>query len=298
MDVSGRFLAFTLHGAGWVLWMLIALSVMSMAVMLERLWYFRAHRVCRRKLAAEIRTLLRECDARGEAGAPGLIEMAAPSEMTAAIEGVKTRERLRLERRLPFLATLGSNGPFVGLFGTVLGIIKAFHDLGGHARDGRRGRLDRDGGDLGGAGGHGDRPLGRHPRRRRLQLLQPPGPRADGGGRLDGAPGGGGCPGRVGAHRRTAVAAERLMAAGGPDRDDGCGGMFAAINVTPMVDVTLVLLVIFMVAAPLHRRQPIDQGGAAQGDERRRDQAVHVGPHARAGVRRWLQALPRRQADR
>jgi biopolymer transport protein TolR len=41
------------------------------------------------------------------------------------------------------------------------------------------------------------------------------------------------------------------MAAGGPDRDDGCGGMFAAINVTPMVDVTLVLLVIFMVAAPL-----------------------------------------------
>ena len=49
--------------------------------------------------------------------------------MTAAIEGVKTRERLRLERRLPFLATLGSNGPFVGLFGTVLGIIKAFHDL-------------------------------------------------------------------------------------------------------------------------------------------------------------------------
>src|SRR3954468_9885460 len=129
MDVSGRFLAFTLHGAGWELWTLIALSVMSMAVMLERLWYFRAHRVCRRQLATEIRTLLRECDAPGEAGAPGLIEMAAPSEMTAAIEGVKTRQRLRLERRLPFLATLGSNGPFVGLFGTVLGIIKAFHDL-------------------------------------------------------------------------------------------------------------------------------------------------------------------------
>ena len=40
------------------------------------------------------------------------------------------------------------------------------------------------------------------------------------------------------------------MAAGGPNHDDG-GGMFAAINVTPMVDVTLVLLVIFMVAAPL-----------------------------------------------
>ena len=123
MDVSGRFLAFTLHGAGWVLWMLIALSITSMAVMIERLWYFRAHRLGRSDLAAEIRTLLRQGDDRGVAGTAG------PIEMTAAIEGAKTRERLRLERRLPFLATLGSNGPFVGLFGTVLGIIKAFHDL-------------------------------------------------------------------------------------------------------------------------------------------------------------------------
>jgi biopolymer transport protein ExbB len=129
MDVSARFLAFTLHGAGWVLWMLIALSVMSMAVMLERLWYFRAHRPRRSDLAAEIRTLLRQGADRGEAGAPGLTGMTGPIEMSAAIEGAKTRERLRLERRLPFLATLGSNGPFVGLFGTVLGIIKAFHDL-------------------------------------------------------------------------------------------------------------------------------------------------------------------------
>ena len=50
-------------------------------------------------------------------------------ELTAAVEGAKARERLRLERNLAFLATLGSNGPFIGLFGTVLGIIKAFHDL-------------------------------------------------------------------------------------------------------------------------------------------------------------------------
>ena len=123
MDVSGRFLAFTLHGAGWVLWLLIALSVTSMAVMLERLWYFRTHRLGRSDLAAEILTLLRQSDDRQEAGAAPL------PEMTAAIEGAKIRERLRLERRLSFLATLGSNGPFVGLFGTVLGIIKAFHDL-------------------------------------------------------------------------------------------------------------------------------------------------------------------------
>ena len=123
MDVSGRFLAFTLHGAGWVLWLLVALSVVSMAIMLERLWFFRTHRVCRRGLATDIRRLLLEGDDR--AGA----ERLAPAEIAAAIEGAKARERLRLERNLPFLATLGSNAPFIGLFGTVLGIIKAFHDL-------------------------------------------------------------------------------------------------------------------------------------------------------------------------
>jgi biopolymer transport protein ExbD len=39
------------------------------------------------------------------------------------------------------------------------------------------------------------------------------------------------------------------MAAAGPGGDDGA--LFASINVTPLVDITLVLLIIFMVAAPL-----------------------------------------------
>ncbi|MBK3332065.1 MotA/TolQ/ExbB proton channel family protein [Persephonella atlantica] len=38
--------------------------------------------------------------------------------------------KLSLEKRLGILATFGNNAPFIGLFGTVLGIIKAFHDLG------------------------------------------------------------------------------------------------------------------------------------------------------------------------
>ena len=37
--------------------------------------------------------------------------------------------RLRLERRLSFLGTLGNNAPFVGLLGTVIGIVQAFHQL-------------------------------------------------------------------------------------------------------------------------------------------------------------------------
>ena len=38
-------------------------------------------------------------------------------------------DRVHYERGLAFLGTLGSNAPFVGLFGTVLGIVRAFHDL-------------------------------------------------------------------------------------------------------------------------------------------------------------------------
>ena len=41
----------------------------------------------------------------------------------------KSRLRIDLERNLGVLGTLGNNAPFIGLFGTVLGIIKAFADL-------------------------------------------------------------------------------------------------------------------------------------------------------------------------
>ena len=46
-------------------------------------------------------------------------------------------EREELDRRIAFLGTLGNNAPFIGLFGTVIGIIQAFEELGhsaaGHA---------------------------------------------------------------------------------------------------------------------------------------------------------------------
>jgi biopolymer transport protein TolQ len=43
---------------------------------------------------------------------------------------VRTEEALRLERGLSFLATIGSSAPFIGLFGTVVGIMNSFHQIG------------------------------------------------------------------------------------------------------------------------------------------------------------------------
>ncbi len=127
MDISARLLGFTLHGSAWVLWLLIALSVISLAVMLERFWFLAVHETDPHALEKDMRKLLR-----GRGTSP------SAETLAGAMAGAKARERLRLERNLAFLGTLGSNAPFIGLFGTVLGIIKAFQDLAGNA-GGRRG---------------------------------------------------------------------------------------------------------------------------------------------------------------
>jgi biopolymer transport protein ExbB len=48
----------------------------------------------------------------------------------AVAEGNRAGEKLRLEKNLGFLGTVGSNAPFIGLFGTVLEILRVFHLLG------------------------------------------------------------------------------------------------------------------------------------------------------------------------
>jgi biopolymer transport protein ExbB/TolQ len=52
-----------------------------------------------------------------------------PDSVEDLLQGAARKERARYERRLNFLATVASNAPFIGLFGTVLGIIRAFKDL-------------------------------------------------------------------------------------------------------------------------------------------------------------------------
>lgn len=52
------------------------------------------------------------------------------SKIDRAVRSRLTEEKLRLEKGLSVLATLGANAPFIGLFGTVLGIIRSFAALG------------------------------------------------------------------------------------------------------------------------------------------------------------------------
>jgi biopolymer transport protein ExbB len=136
-------------GSHWVLYLLLALSLAAVAVMLERLWFFAQERPPKAALADALR-VLRKTGAAGAldrlSGAPSMQAavaracLAHAADGPAAVEELKAaaieQQRARYERRLAFLGTLGNNAPFVGLFGTVLGIIRAFHDLAGNTMQG------------------------------------------------------------------------------------------------------------------------------------------------------------------
>ena len=118
-------------GAEWVLWLLGVLSVASIAVIVERWVFFRGRRLDADRLSLEVDALIGRGDLRGRAliEARGRSREALEDVYRAGVEA----ERLRYERSIGFLATLGSNAPFVGLLGTVIGIMAAFGDLGAAA---------------------------------------------------------------------------------------------------------------------------------------------------------------------
>jgi biopolymer transport protein ExbB len=136
---------FTRAGAEWVMLLLVGLSVGSVALILERVLFFA------RRGSARVPGLLallkagriEEARARilDRAGMEAEVARAAlaaadggPAAVGEAVACAIAEARADYERGLSFLGTLGNNAPFLGLFGTVIGIIKAFSDLavGGH----------------------------------------------------------------------------------------------------------------------------------------------------------------------
>lgn len=127
----------------WVLWLLLALSLISVGVMIERWAFYRRRRVDVDALRTAFTRHLEVGDMAAAAKAleghdaletnvvlVGLQAYAkGPESVEDLIAGALGREKARYERRLNFLATLASNAPYVGLFGTVLGIVRSFRDL-------------------------------------------------------------------------------------------------------------------------------------------------------------------------
>lgn len=124
-------MALALTGGGWVIWALIISSIGGVAVAYDR-WNLLKEES---KALAALRPVFLAALAAGDHDAadkavksnPGAASrvLSEPENLQAALSD----EKRHLEGRLLWLGTLGNNAPFVGLFGTVLGVIKAFHDL-------------------------------------------------------------------------------------------------------------------------------------------------------------------------
>jgi biopolymer transport protein ExbB len=143
MDLEQRLLDFSLLGASWVLWLLVALSALCIAVAVERAVYFRLNKTNDSAMESAMADFLKDGDAAqfqkaldGLGGIQARVLGAGldaaedgPDSVEEVIAGTLVFEKAKADRGLLILGTVGSNAPFIGLFGTVLGIIKAFHDL-------------------------------------------------------------------------------------------------------------------------------------------------------------------------
>lgn len=138
---------FIQFGTSWVLWLLFALSAGSLLVSVERWLVFRAKGGNLRQLASHLDKAMGEEKAvdvptalaslKGQVSVAASVARAglrlAPRGLSAVDKGMQSalvQERKALEGRLTYLGTLGNNAPFIGLFGTVIGIILAFEELG------------------------------------------------------------------------------------------------------------------------------------------------------------------------
>ncbi len=130
-----------------VLYMLLALSVVSIGIILERFVYFARRRIDAATVGRKVVDYLREGDVDGARNylstLPGIEAEVVrdalgwyadgPDAVAEVLAGGPKEHRKDYESGLLFLGTLGNNAPFVGLFGTVLGIVTAFKELAGAA---------------------------------------------------------------------------------------------------------------------------------------------------------------------
>ena len=143
MELSKAFVEFAQLGADWVLLLLIGLSVISVGVMIDRFLWFRGRDVDTERVNRELRGAFErdelerlETKYKGDPAVAVQVALRGLAERTRgpeaageAMHGERARWRRSADKYLIILGTLGNNVPFIGLFGTVLGVMSAFVEL-------------------------------------------------------------------------------------------------------------------------------------------------------------------------
>jgi biopolymer transport protein ExbB len=129
---------------GWAMWPLILCSVAAVAIIGERFWSLQRKHVCPPNLVSQVQQwlvrneldpsrieLIRTSSPLGRVLAAGLVNRHHDREIVKeAIEDAGRHATPELERYLRTLGTIASIAPFLGLLGTVLGMIEMFSGIG------------------------------------------------------------------------------------------------------------------------------------------------------------------------
>jgi len=132
-----------IQAAGWPIWPLIIASIISLAIIGERLWSLNSSQVAPRSLLPKVQgwlqqggvnnEVLAELDHHSPLGrlfAAGLRNVSSSREiMQEAIEDTGRAVTHELERFLTTLGTIASISPLLGLLGTVIGMVEIFGAL-------------------------------------------------------------------------------------------------------------------------------------------------------------------------
>jgi biopolymer transport protein ExbB len=141
VDIGGFFT--TLNSGGPAMYMLVALSIIAVAIVIERLFFFASQHSDSKALLRTLGTKIAANDLPGaikvcqqnKGMLPKILEFGLKrgeknrADITDALSIALMEHLNSLERNLAVIGTIAVIAPFVGLFGTVLGIIRAFQDI-------------------------------------------------------------------------------------------------------------------------------------------------------------------------
>ncbi len=143
-------LSIALLSTEWIIGILLLLSVWSIAIIIERFMVLSVRGGNGDDFQRDIKVLLQKGKTAEVLDLLQKSKRSASRVILRVVDNMKkvglsfedslsiaiSEEKLELDRRTAILGTLGSNAPYIGLLGTVLGIVHAFHNLSQHIQGG------------------------------------------------------------------------------------------------------------------------------------------------------------------
>jgi biopolymer transport protein ExbB len=128
---------------GWLMWVLLALSIIAIYIFGKKLWMITQAGKIDKDFLMDIRDYLHEGKVKSaltlcskyDAPVARMVEAGVQrfgkplSDVQTAVENVGNVEVARLEKGLPYLATIAGGAPMIGFLGTVIGMVRAFFDM-------------------------------------------------------------------------------------------------------------------------------------------------------------------------